>query len=222
MRNKVIFTLCCFLFLSSGVKTSFAQETEQYTLFDDKSLLEGYAKKNEQKSKEILLAMIKDDSLSPYECAAAVRVLKNTFSQEIFGAEKKSVEKTLIYRLNHTDSSFVQVEIMHTLCLMDRYQYFNSMVPLLIQSLDHYNKVVNEIAYNSLDHLIKTGHSRPREARIVFNTLRKIFFLSRKKLKDLKEPGTKLKQKLELLRWSVKILGNQELRKLPPEIINFL
>ena len=127
----------------------------------------------------------------------------------------------LIRRLNRTDSAFVQVEIMHTLCLMDRYKYFKSMVPALIQKLDHYNSVVNELAYYGLNN-ITSGHDRPREARIVFNALRDILFLSRKRLGNIKDPDERLTQKLKLLRWSIKILGNEELRKLPKEVINLL
>ena len=132
------------------------------------------------------------------------------------------VEKILIRRLNHTDSTFVQLEIMHTLCLMDRYQYFNSVIPALIEFLDHYNSAVNDLAFNSTNEILASGSKRPREARIVFNALRRNLYLIRRKLADIEEPGPKLKQKLELLRWAIKILGTQELQRLPPEIIDFL
>ncbi len=62
----------------------------------------------------------------------------------------------------------------------------------------------------------------PREARIVFDTLRKILFLSRKRLGNITVPNKRLKQKLELLRWSIRILGTQELKRLPSEVINLL
>ena len=96
------------------------------------------------------------------------------------------------------------------------------MVPPLIYKLDHYNKAVNEIAYNSLQDIIKTPTNKPREARIIFSTLRKILFLSRRRLTNVTEPDERLKQKLSLLRWSIKILGSQELRRLPKEVINLL
>ena len=105
---------------------------------------------------------------------------------------------------------------------MDRYKYFNSLVPILIQKLDHYNSTVNEMACAALLHVIEVGHNRPREAVIVFNTLRKVLFLSRKRLSSTQTPGPKLKQKLEILRWSIKVLGSQELKKLPREVINLL
>lgn len=192
------------------------------TIFDDKMLLDGYARKFNEETKEILLEMIKDDTLSPYKTASAVRVFRERFAAEVFSREKIIVEKILLRRLDKTDSAFVQVEIMHILCIMDRYRYFGSMVPILIQKMDHYNSAVNEISYNALNNIIQAGHSRAREARIIFNTLRKILFLSRKRLANVKEPGTKLKQKLELLRWAIKILGTEELKKLPKEVISLL
>jgi len=192
------------------------------TIFDDQMLLKGYTEKYSDLSKEILLAMIKDDTLTSYRSAAAIRVFRKKFSSEIVSREKKIIEKTLLRRLHRTDSPFVQVEIMHTLCQMDRYHYFKSMVPALIQKLDHYNTAVNEIAFDSLNEIIEAGSNRNREARIVFNTLRKILFLSRKRLATVKEPDAKLAKKLKLLRWSIKVLGNQELKKLPKEVINLL
>jgi len=191
-------------------------------IFDDKKLLHGYKQKYSKLPKEIILEMIKDDTLSAYKTAAAVSLFKDQYSREVVSREKKSIEKMLLRRLNRTNSPFVQVEIMHTLCRMDRYRYFKSMVPALIQKLDHYNTAVNEIAFASLNDIIDTGNNRSREARIIFNRLRKILFLSRKRLADVKEPNTKLSQKLKLLRWSIKVLGNQELKKLPKEVINLL
>jgi hypothetical protein len=94
------------------------------------------------------------------------------------------------------------------------------MVPRLLYRLDHYNKVVNELAYTYINDIIQTGQNRSREARIVFETLRKMLFLSRKKIKDVVKADERLKQKIELLRWAVKILGNQELQRLPPEAIH--
>ncbi len=192
------------------------------TIFDDQMLLKGYTEKYNDFTKEILLAMIKDDTLTPYRSAAAVRVFKEKFSSEVVSREKKSIEKTLLRRLHRTDSPFVQVEIMHALCQMDRYRYFKSMVPALIQKLNHYNIAVNEIAFDNLNLIIESGNNRNREARIVFNTLRKILFLLRKRLATVEEPDSKLTRKLKLLRWSIKVLGNQELKKLPKEVINLL
>jgi hypothetical protein len=61
-----------------------------------------------------------------------------------------------------------------------------------------------------------------REARIVFETLRKTLFLSRNRLQDITTPNEALQNKLDLLRWSIKILGTQELKRLPQEVINLL
>lgn len=197
-------------------------EGNQYTVFDDKALLQGYTKKYSNDPKDILLAMIQDETLSAYKSAAAVKVFREKFSLEVFSKEKRQIEKILLRRLNRTDSPFIQTEILHTLCLMDRYIYFASMVPSLIKKLDHYNSAVNELAFEGLKNIIANGHNRSREARIIFNTLRKVLFLSRKKLVSVKEPNTKLKQKLELLRWSIKVLGRQELKRLPKEVIGLL
>lgn len=216
----ILMLLC--LFASFFTNSAYSAEPNQYTIFDDNMLLDGYAKKYADQSKEILIEMIKDDTLSSYKSAAAVRVFKERFSHEVFSPEKGGIEKILIRRMNHTDSNFVQVEIIHTLCLMDRYKYFNAMVPALIQKFDHYNETVSEMAYASLKNIIDIGHNRPREASIIFNSLRRILFLSRKRLINIKEPDLKLKRKLELLRWSIKILGSQELKRLPREVINLL
>jgi len=193
-----------------------------FTIFDDKMLLDGYAERYQKYTKEIILAMIADENLSPYKSAAAVRVFKDVYCTEIVSKEKKQAEKILLRRLKRDPSPFVQVEIMHTLVKMDRYRYFKSMVPELIKKLDHYNPTVNELAYINLDRIIKKGNNRTREARIVFNTLRKVLFLSRKRLAKVTEPNTKLKQKLILVRWSIKVLGTGELKKLPKEALNLL
>jgi len=135
--------------------------------------------------------------------------------------EKANILKILIRRLNRSDSPFVQVEIMHALIVLDRYQYFEAMVPALIQKMDHYNMVVSTLAYDDLTEITKNS-LYPREARIVFNTLRKIFFLSRNRLQNISTPDLRLSQKLDLLRWSIRILGTQELKRLPNEVINLL
>lgn len=200
----------------------YSQTSPTNSIFDDQVLLEGYTKKYSNFSKEILVAMIKDDTLTPYRSAAAVRVFREKFISEVVSREKKIIEKILLRRLHRTNSPFVEVEIMHTLCQMDRYRYFKSMAPALTQKLDHYNAAVNENAFDSLNQIIETGSNRSREARIIFNTLRKMLFLSRKRLATIQEPGPRLTKKLKLLRWSIKMLGNQELKKLPKEVINLL
>jgi hypothetical protein len=197
-------------------------ELWQQTIFDDKKLLDGYTEKYSQKEMEILLAMIKDENLSAYRMAAAVRAFKNIYSTEVFSREKRIIEKTLLRRLNRTKSPFVQLEVMHTLCRMNRYKYFNSMAPAIIQKLDHYNSTVNEISFDSMNDIIETGHNRSREARVVFNVIRKMLFLSRRRLATISEPGPVLKQKLELLRWSIKVLGSQEIKRLPKEVLTLL
>jgi len=190
-------------------------------IFDDKALLEGYTNKYADQSKDILLAMIADDSLGAYKCTAAVRVFKDKYANEVLSKDKAQIIKVLIRRLNRTDSPFLQVQIMHTLIVLDRYQYFESMVPTLIQKMDHYNPVVSAMAYDDLLEITKNS-LYPREARIVFETLRKIFFLSRNHLQVITSPNLNLRQKLDLLRWSIRILGTQELKRLPSEVINLL
>ena len=191
-------------------------------IFDDKLMIEGYTQKFSVFSKDILLAMLKDDTLSNYKMAAAVRTFNKKFAAETVSTEKGSIEKLLLRRLNKTDSPFVEVEVMCALCQMDRYRYFNSMVPALTQRLNHYNSAVNEMAFTCLDQLTETSNNRAREARVVFNTLRKILFLSRKRLEKTTTPDEKLQQQLTLLRWSIKVLGSQELRKLPKELMHLL
>jgi len=219
--NFLLLIIFCITSNTTYAQTN-GSANSTHTIFDDQVLLDGYTKKYSDFSKEILLAMIKDDTLTPYRSAAAVRVFQERFSREIVSREKKSIEKILLRRLHRTTSPFVQVEIMYALCQIDRYRYFKSMAPALTQKLNHYNTAVNENAFKSLNQLIETGSNRPREARIVFNTLRKMLFLSRKRLAKVKEPDPQLTKKLKLLRWSIKVLGNQELKKLPKEVINLL
>ncbi len=194
----------------------------EQSIFDDAMLLDGYTQRYQGLSKDVIVAMIKDDTLNSYQGAAAIRTYKELHSAESVSREKNQMEKILIRRLKLTDSAFVQVEALHTLCRLDRYRYFKPMVPALIQKLDHYNATVNEIAFNSLNDIVESGNKRAREARIVFNVLRKILFLSRKRLASLSEPDPKLARKLKLLRWSIKILGRQELDRLPKEVIHLL
>ncbi len=191
-------------------------------VFDDKALIEGYTKRYNDVTLEIILEMIKDETLSPYQTTAAIKVLNNKYASGIVSSEKVTVERILLRRLNRTDSPYIQVETMSALCYLDRYRYFAAMVPALIQKLNHYNVTVRESAFNNLNTIIAQGNNRPREARIVFNTLRKILFLERRRLATIKEPGPKLVQKLQILRWSIKVLGSQELQRLPKEVISLL
>jgi len=218
-----------FFFILSFISPLWAQDADDLNqtdissgaIFDDKALLEGYTNKYANEPKDILLAMISDDSLGAYKCTAAVRVFKEKFANQVLSNDKSSILKILIRRLNHTDSPFLQVEIMHTLIVLDRYQYFENMVPTLIQKMDHYNPVVSTMAYDDLLEITKDS-LYPREARIVFETLRKVFFLSRNRLQNISSPDLNLRQKLDLLRWSIRILGTQELKRLPSEVINLL
>ncbi len=191
------------------------------TIFDDKALLAGYTQKYTNESRDILLAMIADDSLGAYKCTAAVRVFNEKYANKVLSKEKPKILRILIRRLSRSDSPFIQVEIMHTLIVLDRYQYFESMVHALIQKMDHYNLVVSTMAYEDLLEITKDS-LYPREARIVFETLRKTLFLSRNRLKNITIPNQNLRQKLDLLRWAVRILGTQELKRLPSEVINLL
>lgn len=197
-------------------------EISPYTIFDDALLLDGFTQKYSNLSLETLTAMIIDNNLNPYKIAAAVRVFREKYSKTVVANQKKVLLKVLVRRLNRTDSPFVQVETLHTLCSMDRYRYFKGMAPALIQKLDHYNSTVNDLAALALDEIIADGNNRAREARIVFTTLRKILFLSRKRLETVETPGPRLKYKLKLLRWSIKILGTEELQSLPKEVIRLL
>jgi hypothetical protein len=225
--NKLYLSLVLFMF--PFIPSGWAQDKDDINeadiasgaIFDDKALLEGYTQKYADESRDILLAMIADDSLGAYKCTAAVRVFKEKYGNEVLSNEKANIIKVLIRRLNHSDSPFVQVEIMHTLIVLDRYQYFEGMVPPLIQKMDHYNTVVSTMAYEDLLAITKDS-LYPREARIVFETLRKIFFLSRNRLQKITVPDERLQQKLDLLRWSIRILGTQELKRLPSEVINLL
>ena len=190
-------------------------------IFDDDALLDGYAQKYADESREVLLAMVADDSLGAYKITAAIRVFRLKYADQVLSHEKPLIIKTLLRRINRTDSAFAQVEIMHTLVVLDRYQYFESMTNALILKMNHYNHVVSTNAYDALEEITK-GSTRARESRIVFNTLRKTLFLSRKRLKNIGEPDERLKQKLALLRWSIKVLGTQYLQRLPSEVISLL
>ena len=196
--------------------------TPSDSIFDDKILLNGYIKKYQNASKETLLPMLGDESLTPYKSAAAIYVLAQDYLSEVVAGEKNFIEKNLLRRLNRTDSAFVEVELMHALVVLDRYKYFKVMVPALIKKMDHYNQAVGDNAFDRLVSITETGSNKAREARIVLNTLRKMFFLMRNRLQNVNEPGAKLKQKLILLRWAIKVLGTQTLDQLPAEVVRLL
>ncbi len=225
IKACIIAIILCLSLLPHAVKAQSSPvegvELGRDAIFDDLALINGYTDKYATESKETLLAMIADDSLGAYKCTAAIRVFKQKYGSEIFKDEKPTIIKNLIRRMNRADSPFIQVEIMHTLIVLDRYQYFETMVPALIQKLDHYNRVVSALAYDNISEITKTS-VRPREARVVFNTLRKLFFLSKRRLADVSTPDARLKRKLMVLRWSIKVLGTQVLKSLPPEVINLL
>ncbi len=221
--RSVFFAVFVLLTFCLSVSQVYGQDDlSEQPIFDDQQLLDGYAQKYTDLSKDVILEMIMDDTLNSHQIAAAVRVFKERYSGEVVSREKSRGERILLRRLKLTDSPFVEVEIMHTLCLMDRYRYFQPMVPALIQKLNHYNAAINEIALNSLNDIIGPTNKRAREARIVFNTIRKMLFLSRNRLVNVTEPDEKLTRKLKLLRWSIKVLGRQELNRLPVEVINLL
>jgi hypothetical protein len=191
-------------------------------IFDDKLLFNGYVEKYSTESKEVLMAMMNDATLGQFKIAAAIHVFNMQFADQIVAAEKNVVEKVFLRLMGHEDSPFVQTEIMHALVTLDRYRYFKVMVPRLIEKIDHYNSAVSDIAYDNLTAIISSSKARTREARIIFNTLRKVLFLSRKKLEYVQEPDEKLQRKLDLLFWSIKVLGTQELKQLPPEVIRLM
>ncbi|MBF0489926.1 MAG: hypothetical protein HQL15_04835 [Candidatus Omnitrophica bacterium] len=223
MRIILVLFLLSFGFNQAWAQKEAVEGTDlgASAIFDDRALINGYVDKFAGEEKDVLLAMIADDSIGPYKCASAVRVFKQKYGVDLLSAEKVGVIKFLLRRLNRTDSPFVQVEIFHTLIVLDRYQYFESMMPSLIQKLDHYNAVVRALAYDNIQDIIKDD-DRTREARIVFNVLRKIFFLSRNRLNSVNTPDERLKPKLVILRWSIKVLGTQELKRLPSEVIRLL
>lgn len=198
------------------------REEEALLLFDDQKLLEGYFQKYQGIDRERIIQMMDDESLSSYQLAAVIRVYRQKYLTEVVADDKKSIEHVLLKCLTRSPSPFVQVETMNALVILDRYQYFPTMVPQMIQKMDHYNDTVSEMAFNQLNDLLSQGPERSREAQIVFNTLKKILFLSRKRLTDVREPDERLSQKLKLLRWSIKILGTEDLDKLPKEVIGLL
>ena len=109
IKNATTILLFFATIACSPGTTVHAQIPSNNTIFDDQMLLEGYTKKYSDFSKETLLAMIKDDTLTPYRSAGAVRVFQEKHSGEVVSNEKKGIEKILLRRLHRTDSPFVQV-----------------------------------------------------------------------------------------------------------------
>ncbi|PIW64287.1 MAG: hypothetical protein COW13_00970 [Candidatus Omnitrophica bacterium CG12_big_fil_rev_8_21_14_0_65_50_5] len=198
------------------------REEEALFLFDDQELLDGYTQKYRDAAWDEIIQMLGDESLSAYQLAATIRVFRQEFVKETVAMDKKSMERLLLQLLNRSPSPFVQVEAMDTLIAMDRYKYFRAMIPSMIQKLDHYNDTVNALAFDYLNQMIAQEPARSREAQIVFNSINKILFLSRNHLTNVKEPGPRLSQKIKLLRWSIKVLGTEDLNKLPKEVIGLL
>jgi len=221
-KNRITALILLSLLCVTTAVTQAQEPPPGDILFDDKMLLDGYTQRYADESKDVLLAMIEDDTLSPYQIAAAVKVFRERHVKELFIREKSLAERVLWRTLNRTDSQYVKIEIMHALCLMDRYKYFRMFMPILIDTMDHYSKTVNEFTYNAIDTIIKAQDPKRYEAKIVFNRLRRSFILSKNKIKSIKEVSPRLQKKLDLMRWSLKILGTQELRKLPWEVIDLL
>ncbi len=195
---------------------------DNYAIFNDKLLIEGYAAKLSSTSRDVILTMINDAVLASYRKAAAIRVFRTRFAAQTVTRERNIVEKLLLRQLEKSGSVYVQVELMHLLVLLDRYRYFDAMIPALIQKIDHYDATASEMAYESITDINESGTQRAREARIEFNTLRKVFFLMRKKLEGADSSQARLKMKLEILRWSIKVLGTDELKTLPKEVIGLM
>lgn len=235
MRLVILFYLCIAMLVQPN--TSYAQSTPTTTsnaeirailaedidkIFDDKLFIEGYAVKLANAPKDILLAMINDDSLNTFKKSAALQVFRKRFASQVVQHERLILERVMLRQLEKSSSVFVQLELMHVLVMLDRYRYFDAMVPALIQKLDHYDIAVTDLAYQAMDDIINTGSNRTREARIVFNTLRKTLFLTRKKLQNMDPNDERIKNKLQILRWSVKVLGTEELKNLPKEVISLM
>lgn len=233
--KKVIFLILilmgpAFVMAQESFTTADAIEQQEDDLkkeldrfFDDQLLIERFAEKIQQENLDNLLLMIDDKNLYHYKIAAAVRVFRHQYAKDIVQKDKAYIEKSLLRRLEVSKSKFLEIEIIHTLLLMDRYRFFSDMISLLVKSLDHYDLSVVGLSYRALNEVvILEKPARVREARIVFNLLRKMFFLSRKKLAHLTETDLRLKHKLSLLRWAIKVLGTQELKNLPKEVISLM
>lgn len=190
--------------------------------FNDQLMINGYAQKYEDRPLSVIFAMLRDDTLSPIKTAAATLVLREVYSDQLFKEDKILAEKILWRRLNRTESSFVQVEAMHTLCRLNRYQYFKPLVPALILKMEHYDPTVKEMAARAILDIIDHGKDTAWEARIVFQTQRKVFFLNRNKLAEAARQDPIFKEKIKILKWTIKILGSEELKALPKELIPLL
>jgi hypothetical protein len=191
-------------------------------LFNDQLLINGYAQRYAEQPLSVILAMIRDDTLRPIQTAAASMVLRDSYSDQLFRRDKILAEKALWRRLNRTDSALVQVEAMHTLCRLDRYQYFKPLVPALILKMEHYDQTVKKMAATAILDIIEHGKDTAWEARVIFQTQRKVFFLNRKKLNEAAEQDPVFKEKIKILKWTIKVLGSEELRALPKELIPLL
>ncbi|MFH0754922.1 MAG: hypothetical protein V2A70_10190 [Candidatus Omnitrophota bacterium] len=224
MRKTIVFTLCTaiLLFPAALLFQDRALAQDVTDIFDDKALVEGYSAKLAKSSKELLLAMINDDDLNALKKTAAVIVFGQKFASQIVSKEKIIVERVFLRQLQRGNSVYFQIAIMRVLVVIDRFRYFDSMVPLLIQKMDHYDPYVNELAYQALEDINALGNQRPREARIILNTLRKIFFLKRKNIAKEDPADLRLRNKLQLLRWAIKVLGVEELKTLPAEVISLM
>lgn len=222
MKRNALISLTLLVLLTSPGFTQDTAPVPGTDIFDDTELLAGYAEKYREEPKDVVIAMVRDDTLNPYQTAAAIRVFREKFSQQVVSREKVFIERDLIRWINRTNSPFIETEIMHTLCLMDRYKYFDAMAPALILKMDHYNDTVSAMAYAAMIDITKAANNNSREARIIFNTLRKVLFLSRNMLKKVTAPDERLLQKLTILRWSIKVLGSEELKRLPKEVIHLL
>ncbi len=218
-----VLILCVLMVMTSaGVPLAQNVPDDNYPIFNDKLLIEGYAGKLSSMAKDVLLAMINDDALVPYRKAAAVRVFRIRYAAQMVTRERVIVERMILRQLERSVSVYVQIELMHALVALDRYRYFDTMVPALIRKIDHYDATASELAFLSVTEINGSGSQRAREARIEFNTLRKMFFLTRKKLESADPFEQKVKSKLDLLKWSIKVLGTEELKNLPKEVIGLM
>lgn len=217
-----LFLIACLPRTTFAVEENVPARVVEEAMFDDKLIFNGYVAKYKEKSKEVIVAMMNDTTVNGFQLAAALSIFRDEIADQAVGTEKSSYEKTLLRILAHEDSPFVQTQTMSALIALDRYKYFRVYVPKVIEKLDHYNEAVVDIAYDDLTVMISKSTARTREARIIFNTLRKMLFLSRKKLETINEPDEKLRKKLDLLFWTIKVLGTQELNQLPPEVIRLL
>ncbi len=219
INMKLLQLFIISLFTLSSMAVSSQAETN-FRPLDDRSLIKAYSENYADLPKETLIAMIRDDALDSQKTAAAVRLFSEKYSHLVFSREKKRIERWLLIRRARTDSVFVEIEILNALCRLDRYKYFNLTTVELLKRLDHYNDSANQLAFQYLQEITQAEPGRAREARVIFNFLRKRLFLIRNELRKIDQPDSRLKQKITLLRWSVKILGTEELRRLPPEVLH--